>query len=147
MFKYLISGASEVHPRYADFIFCSFSSPENGLSSYFEMRNLKCSLLLPGLPILPLSTLVLKCHACADPEGGGGGVGGPDPIPGKSQVLSNSIEISIWTPHRLTQCQNHSTAYPPPRAHSMSKGSTLADKPQSESYTKISLHILDFTES
>ena len=27
-----------------------------------------------------------------------GGVGGPDPIPGKSQVLSNSIEISIWTP-------------------------------------------------
>ena len=28
----------------------------------------------------------------------GGGVGGPDPIPGKSQVLSNSIEISIWTP-------------------------------------------------
>ena len=29
---------------------------------------------------------------------GGGGVGGPDPIPGKSQVLSNSIEISIWTP-------------------------------------------------
>ena len=30
--------------------------------------------------------------------GGGGGVGGPDPIPGKSQVLSNSIEISIWTP-------------------------------------------------
>ena len=29
---------------------------------------------------------------------GGGGVGGPDPIPCKSQVLSNSIEISIWTP-------------------------------------------------
>ena len=28
----------------------------------------------------------------------GRGVGGPDPIPGKSQVLSNSIEISIWTP-------------------------------------------------
>ena len=27
-----------------------------------------------------------------------GGIGGPDPIPGKSQVLSNSIEISIWTP-------------------------------------------------
>ena len=27
-----------------------------------------------------------------------GGVGGPDPIPDKSQVLSNSIEISIWTP-------------------------------------------------
>ena len=56
MFKYLISGASEVHPRYADFIFNSFRSPENGLSRYFEMRNLKCS-LLPGLPILPLSTL------------------------------------------------------------------------------------------
>ena len=57
MFKYLISGASEVHPRYADFIFNSFCSPENGLSRYFEMRNLKCS-LLPGLPILPLlSTL------------------------------------------------------------------------------------------
>ena len=75
MFKYLISGASEVHPRYADFIFNSFRSPENGLSRYFEMRNLKCS-LLPGLPILPLSTLfftvVFKCHACADPEGGGG---------------------------------------------------------------------------
>ena len=32
---------------------------------------------------------------------GGGGVGGPDPIPGKSQVLSNSIEISIWTPPSL----------------------------------------------
>ena len=39
---------------------------------------------------------------------GGGGVGGPDPIPGKSQVLSNSIEISIltpfvnsWTPPRI----------------------------------------------
>ena len=31
-------------------------------------------------------------------RGKGGGVGGPDPIPGKSQVLSNSIEISIWTP-------------------------------------------------
>ena len=44
-----------------------------------------------------LYSLVFKCHACADPEGGGG-VGGPDPIPGKSQVLSNSIEISIWTP-------------------------------------------------
>ena len=56
MFKYLISGASEVHPRYADFIFNSFRSPENGLSRYLEMRNLKCS-LLPGLPILPLSTL------------------------------------------------------------------------------------------
>ena len=28
----------------------------------------------------------------------GRGVGGPDPIPGKSQVPSNSIEISIWTP-------------------------------------------------
>ena len=58
MFKYLISGASEVHPRYADFIFNfnSFRSPENGLSRYFEMRNLKCS-LHPGLPILPISTL------------------------------------------------------------------------------------------
>ena len=81
MIKYLISGASEVHPRYADFIFNSFRSPENGLSRYFEMRNLKCS-LLPGLPILPLSTLfftvVFKCYACADPEGG---VGGPDPHP------------------------------------------------------------------
>ena len=43
-----------------------------------------------------LHSLVFKCHACADPEGGG--VGGPDPIAGKSQVLSNSIEISIWTP-------------------------------------------------
>ena len=82
-FKYLISGASEVHPRYADFIFNSFRSPENGLSRYFEMRNLKCY-LLPGLPIHPLSTLVVKCHACADPEGVGGvggGVGGPDPHP------------------------------------------------------------------
>ena len=62
------------------------------------MRNLKCS-LLPGLPILlpfRLYSLVFKCHACADPEGRG--VGGPDPIPGKSQVLSNSTEISIWTP-------------------------------------------------
>ena len=79
MFKYLISGVSEVHPRYADFIFNSFRSPENGLSRYFEMRNLKCS-LLPGLPIFPLSTLSLgfKCHACADP---GEGVGGPDPHP------------------------------------------------------------------
>ena len=77
MFKYLISGASEVHPRYADFIFNSSRSPENGLSRYFEMRNLKCS-LLPGLPILPLSTLL--CHACANPEGGGGGRGsGPHP--------------------------------------------------------------------
>ena len=82
MFKYLISGASEVHPRYADFIFNSFRSPENGLSRYFEMRNLKCS-LLPGLPILPLSTLslVFKCHACADPEGGGGGGMGSGPHP------------------------------------------------------------------
>ena len=82
MFKYLISGASEVHPRYADFIFNSFRSPENGLSRYFEMRNLKCS-LLPGLPILPLSTLfftvVFKCHECADPEGGGGGRGSGPP--------------------------------------------------------------------
>ena len=78
MFKCLISGASEVHPRYADFILNSFRSPENGLSRYFEMRNLKCS-LLPGLPILPLSTLVFKCHACADPEGGGGGGRGSGP--------------------------------------------------------------------
>ena len=31
----------------------------------------------------------------------GRGVGGPDPIPGKSQVQSNSIEISIWTPPPL----------------------------------------------
>ena len=31
-------------------------------------------------------------------RGRGGGLGSPDPIPGKSQVLSNSIEISIWTP-------------------------------------------------
>ena len=53
---YCISGASEVQPRYADFISNSFRSPENGLSRYFEMRNLTCS-LLPGLPILPLSTL------------------------------------------------------------------------------------------
>ena len=73
MFKYLIAGASEVHPRYADFIFNSFRSPEKGLSRYFEMRNLKCS-FLPGLPIFPfrLYSLVFKCHACADPEGGGG---------------------------------------------------------------------------
>ena len=35
-------------------------------------------------------------HVQIQREGGGGG--GPDPIPGKSQVLSNSIEISIWTP-------------------------------------------------
>ena len=77
-----------------------FRSPENGLSRYFEMRNLKCS-LLPGCRFFPfrLYSLAFKCHACADPEGGGGGgVGGPDHIPGKSQVLSNSIEISIWTP-------------------------------------------------
>ena len=53
----------------------------------------------PGCRFYPfrLYSLVFKCHACADPEGGGG-VGGPDPILGKSQVLSNSIEISIWTP-------------------------------------------------
>ena len=110
MFKYLISGASEVHPRYADFIFNSFRSPENGLSRYFEMRNLKCS-LLPGLPIFPLSTLFFSLKMscmCRSRGGGGGGVGGPDPIPGKSQVLSNSIEISIltplvnsWTPPRI----------------------------------------------
>ena len=38
-------------------------------------------------------------HACTcRSRGSGGGVGGPDPIPGKSQVLSNSIEIGIWTP-------------------------------------------------
>ena len=81
MFKYLISGASDVHPRYADFIFNSFRSPENGLSRYFEMRNLKCS-LLPGLQILPLSTLFFRCHECAYPEGGGGGgVEGSDPHP------------------------------------------------------------------
>ena len=51
----------------------------------------------PGCRFFPfrLYSLVFKCRA--DPEGGGG-VGGPDPIPGKSQVLSNSIEISIWTP-------------------------------------------------
>ena len=99
MFKCLIFGASEVHPRYADFIFNSFRSPENGLSRYFEMRNLKCS-LLPGLPILPLSTLFfsLKMPCMCRSRGRGGGVGGPDPIPGNSQVLSNSIEISIWTP-------------------------------------------------
>ena len=78
MFKYFISGASEVHPRYADFISYSFRSPESGPFHYFEMRNLKCS-LLPGLSILPLSTLVFKCHACADPEGGG--VGNLDPHP------------------------------------------------------------------
>ena len=95
MFKYLISGASEVHPRYADFIFNSFRSPENGFSRYFEMRNLKCS-LLPGLPILPFRLYSLNVmHVQIQREGGG--VGGPDPIPGKSQVLSNSIEISIWT--------------------------------------------------
>ena len=85
MFKYLISGASEVHPRYADFIFNSFRSPENGLSRYFEMRNLKCS-LLPGLPILPLSTLVFSlsmscmCGSIGS-GGGGGGVRGPDHHP------------------------------------------------------------------
>ena len=101
-----MSVASVVHPRYADFIFNSFRSPENGLSRYFEMRNLKhvkCS-LLPGLPILPLSTLFfslrMSCMCRSRGRGGGGGVGGPDPIPGKSQVLSNSIEISIWTPPR-----------------------------------------------
>ena len=75
VFKYLIYGVSDAHPRYADFIFNSFRSPENGLSRYFEMRNLNS--LLPGLPILPLSTLVFKCHECVDPGGGGG----PDPYP------------------------------------------------------------------
>ena len=40
---------------------------------------------------------------------GGGGLGGPDPIPGKSQVLSNSIEISIWTPPPLVN------SWTPPR--------------------------------
>ena len=103
-FKYLISGASEVHPRYADFIFNSFRSPENGLSRYFEMRNLLNVPFFPGCRFFPirLNSLVFKCHACADPEGGGGV---RTPIPGKSQVLSNSIEISIppppvnsWTP-------------------------------------------------
>ena len=59
----------------------------------------------PGCRFFPfrLYSLVFKCHACADTEGGvggGGGVGGPGPISGKSQVLSNSIEISIWTPPR-----------------------------------------------
>ena len=39
-------------------------------------------------------------HVRVQRVGGGGRVGGPDPIPGKSQVLSNSIEISIWTPPR-----------------------------------------------
>ena len=79
MFKYLISGASEVHPRYADFIFNSFRSPENGLSRYFEMRNL----MFPSSRAADSSPfdfirLVFKCHACADPEGGGGGrVSGP----------------------------------------------------------------------
>ena len=81
MFKYLISGVSEVHPRYADFIFNSFRSPENGLSRYFEMRNLKCS-LLPGLPIFSLSTLVFilnVMHLQIQREGGEGRGSGPHP--------------------------------------------------------------------
>ena len=69
MFKYIISGASNVHPRYADFIFNSFRSPENGLSRYFEM--------FPSSRAADSSpfdfSLAFKCHACADPEGGGGG--------------------------------------------------------------------------
>ena len=52
MFKYLISGASEVHPRYADFIFNSFRSPENGLSRYFEMRFLNVP-FFPGCRFFP----------------------------------------------------------------------------------------------
>ena len=50
----------------------------------------------PGCRFFPfrLYSLVFKCHACADPEGRGE-VGGPDPIPGISQVLSNSIEITL----------------------------------------------------
>ena len=78
MFKYLTSGASDVHPRYADSIFNSFRSPENGLSRYFEMRNLKCS-LLPGLPILPLSTLVFINVINVRIQRGGGGRGSGPP--------------------------------------------------------------------
>ena len=47
--------------------------------------------------------------SCMCGSRGGGGVGGPDPIPDKSQVLSNSIEISIWTPPPVNSWT------PPPR--------------------------------
>ena len=71
-----------MHPRYADFIFNSFRSPENGLSRYFEMRNLKSNVnvpFFPGCRFFPfrLYSLVFKCHECADPEGGGGRGSGP----------------------------------------------------------------------
>ena len=65
-------------------IFNSVCSPENGLSRYFEMRNLKCS-LLPGLPILPFSTLFFKWP---NPEGGGQGSGPPSLVNHKfDQIL------------------------------------------------------------
>ena len=41
-------------------------------------------------------SVLLPLSSCADPERGG--IGGPDPPPGKSQVKWGSIEISIWTP-------------------------------------------------
>ena len=59
--------------------------------------------------------------SCVCGSRGGGGEGVRTPIPGKSQVLSNSIEISIWTPPSpplsdkkiwICTCIDHSTAHP-----------------------------------
>ena len=77
MFKYLISGASEVHPRYADFIFNSFRSPENGLSPLLwnEKSHMFPSSRAADSSPFDFIRLVFKCHACVDPEGGGGGGG------------------------------------------------------------------------
>ena len=60
--------------------------------------------------------------SCMCRSRGRGGVGGPDPIPGKSQVLSNSIEISIWTPTPLVN------SWTPPRI----PGKFWTKKPQNK---------------
>ena len=76
MFKYLISGASEVHPSIGMQI--SFLIRFVRLKMGFPVT-LKWEILnvpfFPGCRFFPfrLYSLVFKCHACADPEGGGGG--------------------------------------------------------------------------
>ena len=80
MFKYLISGASEEHPRYADFIFNSFRLSEMGFPVTLKWEILNVP-FFPGSRFFPfrLYSLVFKCHACADPEGGGGDRGSGPP--------------------------------------------------------------------
>ena len=63
---------------------------------YFEMRNLNVP-FFPSCRFFPfrLYSLVFKNVMNVWIQGGGGGKGVHPPIPGLSQVRSNSIEISI----------------------------------------------------